>query len=309
MARSHLPLTALRAFEASARHLSFTKAADELSVTQGAVSQQVGLLEKRVGALLFVRNGHKISLTRDGEVLLSATTEAFDQLDMAIQSMARKPTSRALKIKLFPTIAIRWVVPRLSSFHADHPRLDVQLTTSLRVVDFRTDDVDVSIRHGDGEWAGIQSDYLFSEILVPVCSPSFRDQSGLSEVSDLARLPMLHSLQRANDWELWMEAAGHASLRLISNLRFGSSSLVYEAALDGAGVGLAVLAFVIDYVREGKLVMPFPGISLPGRGYYLACDERRAKLSRIAEFRSWILAQAAQTRREMEELAVPLFGK
>jgi LysR family glycine cleavage system transcriptional activator len=307
MSRSQLPLTALRAFEATARHLSFTKAADELSVTQGAVSQQVSLLEKRVGAPLFVRNGHRISLTRDGEVLLGATTEAFDGLDIAIQSMARRPGPNVLKIKLFPTSAIRWVVPRLSSFHAEHPRLDVQITTSLKVVDFRTEDVDVSLRYGAGNWPGIQSDHLFSEVLAPVCSPGFRKAHKLTKVSDLARLPVLHSLQRGNDWPMWLNAAGHGSMRLLSNLRFGNSSLAYQAALDGAGVALAVIPWITDYLREGKLALAFPAINLPDRGYYLVCDSRRANLARIADFRRWILRQSEIARKEVEQLNIPAF--
>lgn len=302
MSKSQLPLTALRAFEATARHLSFTKAAAELHVTQGAVSQQVAQLEQRVSAALFIRNGHTIALTQDGEALSSALGDALDQMDTAIQAVSKKPGDRTLKVKVFPTVAIRWLIPRLSSFHNDHAGLDVQITTTLRMVDFKNEDVDVSIRYGRGGWPGVRSDLLFNEILVPVCRPDIALEGRLRSVEDLANFSLLHSLQRNDDWSAWLDATGHGSLKPVANLRFGNSALAYQAALDGAGIALAQLAFVEDYVREGRLALPFPQPVLPNRNYYLVCNDKRSDLERVRIFRSWIIKQAQKTRFDIDNL-------
>lgn len=302
MTKSQLPLTALRAFESAARHLSFTKAAAELHVTQGAVSQQVAQLEQRVSAALFIRNGRTIALTQDGEALSNALGDALDQMDAAMQAVSKKPGDRTLKVKVFPTVAIRWLIPRLSSFHNDHPGLDVQITTTLRMVDFKNEDVDVSIRHGRGGWPGVRSDLLFNEVLVPVCRADIVQEGRLRSIEDLAGFSLLHSLQRNDDWLAWLEATGHGSLKPAANLRFGNSALAYQAAIDGAGIALAQLAFVEDYVREGRLVLPFPQSVLPNRNYYLVCNDKRSELERVRIFRSWIIKQAQKTRFDIEHL-------
>ena len=283
------PLNALRAFEATARLGSFSQAADELCVTQGAVSRQVAKLEDHLGVMLFSRSGRRTTLSFEGARFYAYVHEAFERILDAAEIFSRQDASSVLKIKVPPTLGIRWFVPRLVQFHGLHPEIDVQITTSHQPVDFAREDVDVAIHWGLGDWEGLSADHILGEELTPVCSPAVLADKPLRRTADLDQHVLLRSLNRTNDWRAWLEAAGAPEVDCTRALKFENSGLTYQAAIDGLGVVVAQRAFIEDDLAAGRLVAPFP-LSVPGeRGYYLVYPRNRLRLARVAEFRRWLL--------------------
>jgi LysR family glycine cleavage system transcriptional activator len=291
-------LNALRAFEASARNASFTRAAEELCVTQGAVSRHVASLEDWTKAQLFVRGRHGIELTGPGLAYFRTVKAALDQIEQATRQLQQRPDEHCLRIKLPPTFAIKWLVPRLARFHAAHRDIDVQITTSHQRADFDREDVDVSIHSEAQPPAGPGYRRLFGETLLPVCAPGLLNaESRLSTPEDLANHVLLCSLNRPNDWPLWLSAAGVAHIDGNSGLKFENAALAYQAAIDQLGVMVAQLAFVSDDLLAGRLVAPFPQrVSTPG-AYVLAYRSDRPKPERVEAFEAWIVREA----KEMED--------
>lgn len=288
------PLNALRAFEATARHGSFSLAADELCVTQGAVSRQVSKLEDHLGVTLLSRSGRRTTLTFEGARFYASVHEAFERILDATEMFTRKGDPLVLKVKVPPTLGIRWFVPRLVQFHGLHPDIDVQIRTSHQPVDFAQEDVDVAIQWGLGEWEGVSADHILHEELTPVCSPALLTDRALHRPADLANHVLLRSMNRTNDWRIWLEAAGATGVDWSRALKFENSGLTYQAAIDGLGVVVAQRAFIQDDLAAGRLIAPFP-LSVPGeRGYYLVYPPDRLRLTRVAEFRRWLLEKIAQ---------------
>jgi LysR family glycine cleavage system transcriptional activator len=301
MPRHLPPLNALRAFEATARAGSFTRAADELFVTQGAVSRHVAGLERWLDVKLLDRSRRLIEPTPIGESYYRAVAAALDQIDFATRQARRRPEHPALRIKLPPTFAIRWLVPRLARFHALDPRIDVQITTSHQRADFDREPVDISIHSEPVPPVGPGFERLFDEVLIPVCAPALR-RSGppLSRPADLALHPLLCSTHRPNDWPTWLEAAGvnrPGAVVIDGNggLKFENAALAYQAAIDRLGVMVALLPFVRDDLEQGRLIAPF---DLPIRtrgGYYLAWPTGRMLAPQVTAFIAWIVAEARAT--------------
>ncbi len=204
------PLNAIRAFEAAARHMSITLAADELHVTAGAVSRQIKSLEESLGVELFKRNHRQIALTRQGGDYYRAVTKAIDELRDATRRLKRRsPRKQQLKVRAYTTFAMRWLIPRLSGFHAQHPEIEVLLKASLEPVDFRKEDIDGAVRLGDGQWPGVTTCRLVDNILAPVASAALlKTGPKLKRASDLRHYTLLHSIARPDDWAYWLEAAG-----------------------------------------------------------------------------------------------------
>ena len=203
------PLNALRTFEAAARHLSFTKAADELFVTQAAVSHQIRTLEEHLGTALFRRMNRSLMLTDEGQALLPAVREAFDLLSAGVRRVQDLCCGGVLTISTTPSIAASWLAGRIARFQALHPEVELQLSATARLVDFAREDVDCGIRHGMGDWPGLISQRLFQTALVPVCSPLLLDgRNPLGCPGDLAHHTLLHALDDPDDWRLWLRAAG-----------------------------------------------------------------------------------------------------
>jgi LysR family glycine cleavage system transcriptional activator len=293
MSRRLPPLNALRAFEATARCGSFTRAAQELFVTQGAVSRHVAALEGWLEARLIERSRNGIRLTAPGEGYYRIVGAALDQIDFATRRLQARPEVPRLRIKLPPTFAIRWLVPRLARFHARHPQVDVQITTSHHRADFAREDVDISI-HSEPSPPG-EPNYrrLFGETLLPVCAPSLLEQEPpLSKPADLARHVLLCSMNRPSDWPNWLRAAGVPEIDGNSGLKFENAALAYQAAADRLGVMVAVRAFVRDDLATGRLVAPID-LQVPTQGaYYLAYPPNQDLPRHVQDFESWIVGEA-----------------
>jgi LysR family glycine cleavage system transcriptional activator len=294
MIRRLPPLNALRAFEATARNGGLTKAAQELSVTQGAVSRHVLQLESWLGVSLCSRQRRGIETTRQGAALAAVLGTAFDQIEAQTRRMRQKPMENTLRIKLPPTFAIRWLVPRLARFHALNRHIDVQITTSHQTVDFDIEDIDVCIHAGTAPLPGAQCRRLFGEVLLPVCSPDMsRKFPPLERPADLARHVLLCSMHRPDDWPVWLRAAGIRDIDGNDGLKFENSALAYQAAVDELGIVMAQRAFVEEDLRTGRLVAPLDLRVATSGGYYLAHPRVREKLELVEAFSDWIIGQAA----------------
>lgn len=287
------PLNALRAFEAVARHASFTRAANELSVTQGAVSRHVTALEQWLDVKLFTRTQHGVQTTSKGAAYFRTLKSALDQIDHATRQLQHSPDENLLRLKLPPTFAIRWLVPRLVRFHALHPGIDVQITTSHDTADFDREDIDACIHSERTPPLGAGFRRLFGEVLLPVCSPGWLKRAPrLKEPGDLANHVLLCSMHRPNDWPAWLAAAGAPQVDGNSGLKFENAALAYQAAIDELGVTIAQRTLAEDDLRTKRLVAPF---ALPVRAqgaYYLAYAPLRPRSARLAAFENWIVAEA-----------------
>lgn len=284
------PLAAIRAFEAAARHGSFTKAAEELGMTQAAVSYQIKLLEDRVGAPLFLRRPRQVTLTETGRRLAPAVSEAFELLSAAYQT-ARHGAQGTLVINAVQTFAAQWLAQHIGAFQMAHPALAVRLEVSSDMVDFSRDDVDVVIRSGGGKWPGLAAHLLLRTVFTPMLSPALAETiGGVRELADLKRLPIIDPGDPW--WPKWLEAAGVPTDWLSSKPRTQLGAQAFEAAAAMAGRGVAMLtpAFYRAEVESGRLMQPFDLIGDDGHGYWLAYPEARRNAPKIRAFRDWILA-------------------
>lgn len=287
------PLNALRAFEAAARCGNFTRAAQELCVTQGAVSRHIATLEDWLNVRLFDRGRHGIGLTPPGQTYFATVRSALDQIAHGTRQLQQSPAERRLRIKLPPTFAIRWLIPRLARFHARFPDVDVQITTSHQRADFEREDVDVSIHSEPAPPAGPGYRRLFGETLVPVCAPGLLERGPpLRTADDLAHHVLLCSMNRPNDWPAWLAAAGAHGVDGNSGLKFENAALAYQAAADQLGVIVALLPFVSDDLAAGRLIAPF-ALRVPTAGaYYMAYPTSAPQPKRVRDFEEWLVGEA-----------------
>lgn len=288
-------LNALRVFEAVARLMSFTKAAEELCVTQGAVSRQVRNLEEELGLPLLIRQPNNLALTRDGEKLFHAAASAFAQIREARRAIREKTAT--LKIICAPTIATRWLIPRIYRFHEENPTLQLQLSTSVSLIDFRQyTDFDAAITYGEpinGE--GLIADPLFREILFPACAPQLLSSGRpLETYADLSRHTLLHSSLERVWWKAWAKKAGIARLKSAGDTCFELEESMIQAVRVGSGVSLVNIYFVQEEIASGELVYPFPDApALPMNNYYLAVPRTKASRQALKKFRDWVMAEIA----------------
>ncbi len=295
MQRRLPPLNSLRAFESAARLLSFTRAADELAVTQSAVSHQVKTLEDWAGLPLFRRDGRAVALTEAAAKFLPAVTLALDQLALAGRKLqAVDPGQGWLTVAVMPSFAGKWLVPRLSTFRAKHPNIDVWLATFEAQTGALGADVDIAIRYGREEWAGtgLTSIKILSEELFPVCAPAMAAQ--LQEPTDLARATLLHDELR-EDWAMWLRTAGVTTVDATRGPGFDDSGLLIQAAIEGLGVALGRSVLVKGDLEAGRLVRPFATTRPGGSAYYLVYSPELENAPKIKAFREWLLATAEQT--------------
>ena len=295
------PLNALRAFEAAARHLSFSKAADELNVTPAAVSHQIKGLEDYFGVPLFRRMTRALLLTDAGQAALPLLRDGFDLLAEGAGRIATRHAGDVLTVSVGPSFAAKWLVPRLDRFRAAHSQIDVRIDANDDLADFRHDGVDVAVRYGSGAYPALRSDCLFDELVVPVCSPTLLTGAHpIRTPDDLRHHTLLHldwrmEEEAAPNWRMWLLAAGLEGIDPTRGPRFNYESMVVQAAIEGHGVALADRVLVEDDLAAGRLVMPFK-LSLPGPTrfcYFLVSPESTADLPKIVAFRDWILAEAA----------------
>ena len=292
MSRRLPSLNGLKAFEAAARHLSFTRAAAELNVTQAAVSHQVKALEERLGLALFRRLNRALLLTNEGQALLPPMSEALDRMALAVDGLARREETGSLTVSTMDSFAAGWLVRRLRRFRALYPDIDVRIATANHLVDFARDDVDMAVRYGRGEWPGLASVRLMTEEVFPVCGPALlADGPALEKPSDLRFHTLLHDDMRV-DWRMWLLAAGVGGVDPTRGPGYTLSNLVMEAAMAGEGVALGRSVLVADELADGRLVKPFD-VSLPAEyAYYVVCPEAAAGHPKVRAFRDWLLEEA-----------------
>lgn len=296
MKRSLPPLNALRAFEVAARTGGFTRASHELLVSQGAVSRHVASLESYLGVKLFRRSHRMVRLTREGEVYAAAVCKALDHIEQATHQIRRGHQGRPLHIKLYSTLAIRWLVPRLGRFRALHPGIDVKVTSNPHPAQLDQEDVDFTIDHGRDRQDWLRHDPLFRIELLPVCSQSLLASAGpIAKPRDMLDHQLLHSLNRPKDWALWLEHVNVTTGDIVPGLTFSNSSLAYEAAISGIGIAMAQVHYVEDELEAGRLVAPFPQRLCIGRKYYLVSRNSDTDVPEAAAFRSWMLAEASRS--------------
>ncbi|MDX3971321.1 MAG: transcriptional regulator GcvA [Bradyrhizobium sp.] len=286
-------LNGLRAFEAAARHLSFTLAASELNVTQTAISHQIRRLEEELGIRLFIRQNRALALTPEARDYLPGVRAAFNDLRLATDRLLRKEDDKVLTVSTLASLAAKWLLPRLTDFQEQHPGIDVRITTSTSLVDFQRDNVDAAIRYGRGQWPGVRADWLMADELFPVCSPSLlRGDKPLRRPEDLRNHPLLHtSNANSDDWRLWLTAAGlPVDIARQPGITFDMIFMTIQAAIDGIGVAMGRTSYVQDDIAKGRLVVPFK-IALPAdAGFYLVAPEGRREPPKLAAFRQWIVA-------------------
>ncbi|PWK32619.1 transcriptional regulator GcvA [Cupriavidus plantarum] len=311
MSRQIPPLNPLRAFEVAARHLSFTRAAEELFVTPSAVSHQVKTLEENLGVQLFIREAKALVLTPAGTTYLPSVQLAFKQLAEATQRLQSKDRP-SLKINMPPTFAVKWLIPRMDSFMRAYPDIDLKVSTSNHRIDFERDDFDMAIRYGRGDYPGLHAELCLPVEVIPVCAPSLLNgERPLETPSDLRHHTLLHDDSTYTDvsnpdWAMWLEHAGVTDVDATRGPSFWPSHLVINAAISGLGVALIKKNWIEQDLAESRLVRLFDSIRLPVEfSYFVVFPTDRLDDRRIRCFTEWIRAETAATRQPAMPAAAP----
>ena len=302
MARRLPPLNGLKAFEAAARSESFTRAAEELNVTQGAVSHQVKALEDTLGLRLFHRERQRLILTEAGRDYLAVIRDALDQIAVGTERLLQRQESGNLTVSTSPDFAAKWLVNRLSRFSEKHPDVDLRVSATTHYVDFARDDVDIAIRHSDGNWPGLDVQRLYSERLFPVCSPKLvAGRNRITKAADLLKFPLLR-LEDAKNWTRLLEAAG-VKATVGPGPVLNRASMLIDAAIDGQGIALARTALAAWDLINGRLVRPVDFSLRMANTYWIVCPKSVSSVPKIATFRNWVLAEAVEDTRRLKALA------
>jgi LysR family glycine cleavage system transcriptional activator len=293
------PLDLLEAFESAARHLSFTRAAEELSLTQSAVSRQIAALEDRLGVPLFRRLHRALRLTEAGQALQTTVTSALQQLQLVTEQLRQEKRQKAVVVTTTPGFAGLWLIPRLSDFTARHPGVDVRISAGLNLVHLERDGVDVAVRYTATANVGPDAVKLFGEVMTPVCSPALRKKTDtpLKRPEDLKHHTLLYadasSHQPLYDWALWLRAMSLEQLKPASSLHFSDYDQMVNAALRGQGVALGRLPLIDQLLKERKLVAPFSDRLASPMGYHLLRSRASAQKPEVEDFCAWLMAEAA----------------
>lgn len=298
-------LNALRAFEAAARHQSFSAAAAELSVTPAAVGQQVRSLESWLGIALFTRansGSARLILTDAARAALPDIQAGFDRLSIGLSRLKDASVHAGLTVSVSPAFASKWLLPRIERFQQDYPDMDVLLDTNARSVDFQAERIDIGVRYGAGKWPGLTAVQLMDEVMFAVCSPNYALlKGGKLSAKTLQRCTLIHDLTMAKDpdyptWRMWLDASGFTEVAADHGLRINNSAAVLQAAIDGQGLALARSVMVRDDLQAGRLIRPFAdkGLDCPlTQAYYVVYRPECAQLAKVQAFRDWLLAEAA----------------
>ena len=301
MARRPLFLNGLRAFEAAARHGSFTLAAKDLHVTQAAVSQQVRLLEERLGFALFRRHANGLELTDQGRAFQPGLTDAFATIERLTEQVTAMRPGPVLTVGVAPAFALHWLIPRLAGFNRSHPEVEVRMATGGARLPLR-DDWTCSVRRGAGAWPGYIAEELFPATLVPVCTPQIAE--GLRHPRDLCGVTLIVVSHLRAQWTWWFEAAGlSAPIQPAAEVSFENSPMAIKAVLDGVGVAVAQLPYVSDALIAGRLVAPFPIVRRKYESWYLAYRPIRQQDPALSVFRDWLHSEAEPQRHAYERWA------
>jgi LysR family glycine cleavage system transcriptional activator len=273
--------------------MSFTDAAEELSVTQAAISHQVRGLELRLGLKLFVRRNRSLLLSEAGQAYLPAVRAAFDQLNEATEKLLQKDRGGHLTVTTTASFATKWLVPRLGGFQRSNPEIDVRISTGTGLIDFSREDVDIGIRYGRGQWANLMAERLVGEDIMPVCAPSLaKGASALRKPADLKRFTLLHIAPFPDDWQVWLTAAGVKGVDATRGVTFDNSIVAYQAAIDGLGVALGRDPLVAPDLKAGRLVAPFDFKMPSDLAYYVVYPAEAIRRRKIKAFRDWLMTLA-----------------
>jgi LysR family glycine cleavage system transcriptional activator len=286
------PLNAVKAFEAAARHASFTRAADELHVTHGAVSRQVQTLEDWLGVPLFERHNRRVVLTEAGAAYAAEIGAALDRIALATARQAERGRPRLLHVNALATFTLRWLIPRLSGFQRANPAIELRLTTSNVPLARLTEPFDVAIRGGPETRPGHVAEPFLSERRIPVCSPALLRRLPLDEPAQLRQHTLLHAATLPRVWPDWLRAAGVPDLTPQASVTLEHFYLTLQAALDGLGIAMGPERLIAEDVAVGRLVLPFTGPALPARSYYTYVPEARAEDPAIRAFCGWLAETA-----------------
>ncbi|WP_374764177.1 transcriptional regulator GcvA [Yunchengibacter salinarum] len=291
MKRSLLPLNALRAFDAAARHMSFKKAAEDLSVTPAAISQQIRSLEEFLGVELFKRTNRSLVLTEVAQLALAPLKEAFEKMEESVGILTENRNAKQLRVSVYPSFASKWLVPRLASYYETRPDAVVKISATMALTDFAQDDVDLAIRYGGGNYPGLYVEEVLRETVFPVCAPDLaRD---IHRPEDLLTFTHIHDDSLSDDdsaptWSMWLKAAGVAEREGQPALHFNTHSLAVEAAAAGRGVALARSAIAEEDIKAGRLVKPL-GEAVPvDFANYVVAPKENLKNERVQDFIKWL---------------------
>ncbi|BAN21928.1 transcriptional regulator GcvA [Caballeronia insecticola] len=288
-------LNALRAFEAAARHESFSRAADELFVTHGAVSHQIRALEAELGLPLFARDGKRVRLTDRGRQYAAEVRAALVALADATRRIRSGDRDRRLIVSMLSSFSARWLTPRVGRFIEKHPEIDLELLSTNALTDFNRDDVDVAIRFGYGKYSGVHAEELLDEVFFPACSPNFRGGDLPREPRDLANVPLLRSDEEL--WRPWFDAAGLADFAEPKRgVLYEDSSNLLQAAIDGQGIALVRRSLAMQEILAGRLVRLFNVDGPSPWRYYFVCPAALLETARVQAFREWLVDEVDQFR-------------
>jgi LysR family glycine cleavage system transcriptional activator len=302
MPRRLPPLNALKAFEAAARNESFTRAAEELCVTQGAVSQQVKGLEATLGIRLFNRERQRLVMTDAGREYLAVVRDALDRIAVGTDRLLQRQSAGVLTVSTSPDFAAKWLVHRLGRFAESHASIDLRVSATTHHVDFAREDVDLAIRHGDGKWQGLDVVRLCPERLFPVCSPKLvAGRNRVTQASDLLKFPLLR-LDDWGTWKRWFKAAG-INDPVAHGPILNRASMLIDAAVDGQGIALARTALAAWDIINGRLVRPIDVSLNLSNTYWIVFPKATSRLTKIGTFRKWLLAEAGEDARRLKRLA------
>lgn len=308
-----LPLNALRAFEAIARHMSFARAAEELHVTPAALSHQIRGLEEQLGLPLFTRRTRSIELTEAGRTLYPGLHAGFESVRGAVARLDRERAANILVISATVGLTAKWLMPRLWRFLHAHPEIDARVAATMRVVDFAADGVDVAIRMSNGNHPDLHVEKLFDDAMLPVCSPRLVEQ-GLRSADDLVRFPLIHhdismSMRAPPQWSDWLGMVGRNEIDASRGMRVNVADHALDAAVAGAGVSLSFKLIASDDVHSGRLVTPF-GPELPlAIGYHFVCPKGHEAKPKVRAFRDWLFAEMADTKEKWRAISPVLDGE
>jgi LysR family glycine cleavage system transcriptional activator len=291
MARKLPSLHSLRAFEAAARHLSFTRAADELFVTQAAISHQVRGLEDYLGHSLFKRLPRNLTLTDQGAALMPVLADAFDDMANAIVSLKQEKVGSLLNVRLASSFAAKWLSPRLKEFRRLHPEIDLCLFHAHNAVDFEREDIDLAVTYGRGDWKGVESTALITLDFFPVASPTWLANNGpLTTPEQLLNVTLLHDTSPYY-WNGWLRQAGVKGINSQRGITIDDTNVLIQAAIDGQGVTLGSTLFVEDHLASGRLVTVFDEVLITDYSYYVVCPKAHLQRADVRAFKDWLLAQ------------------
>lgn len=295
MSRRLPPLNSLKAFDSAARHLSFTKAASELHVTQAAISHQIKSLEEWLGISLFRRGTRSLLLTDAGQAYRPKIRNALDLIEEATNAIDVGEQTGKLTVTVLQSFASSWLVPRLGSFQQAHPEIDVRISATDDMVDFTSEDIDCGIRYGSGTYKGLHVEHVMDEVIFPVCSPDLlAGECPLEQPEDLANHTLIHDMMAA-DWKFWLESNGVKDVDPNRGPTYSHSYMVFQAARQGQGVALGRSILVQSSLDDGRLVRPFKGSMSALAAYYFVCPQHAASRPKVKAFRDWIMTEAAKT--------------